>query len=1125
MTIIGLTNSFSFSNSGTLDVQVGTLQMQPGSFTQTGTIDVAAGAIFQRTGGFTNAGTIQGQGSVDVGAGNTLANSGGTLRPAGVGTAGTLSVTGNLNLAGGTVDLDLGGTAAGQSDTLAVSGNVTMGGTLNASLLGGYAPLNGDFIPYLTMTGTASGSFGSTVLPSNMDAGYNLAAGEASRLIFSTTGTKTFLNTASDLNWATAANWSSGALPGAGNTVLISSGFAVAHPSGNDTIGALTINGGNSLDVSGGSLTVSGAATVGGSLAVSGGTLVLNGTSSVHTLGMTGGALNGTGNLTVTNAFNYGSGSVGLSGALDLTHAGNLLLPAMNSLTSLLVNATGHVTLSGDIAASGAGNAIAIAAGLDFTNSGSHVLTANNGRWLVYSQSPASIDKGGLTSSFRHYDSTLGSYTPASVSESGNGFIYAAAGTLTVDTTATGAASHVYGDAPTASLGYTLTGFADAEDNAGNIGIAGSPSFNTPIPNSGSDAGSYNLAYVTGLSSSAGYNFTAGTGLLYNVTQAALTVTANDQSKVYGDALSFAGTEFFAVGLKNGQTVGNVTLASSGESALASVGSSPHVITASAATGGSFNPANYSVTYVDSALTVTPRPLTVSFTPPSKTYDGNATATVGGYALNNLANGDLPGVVATALYDSRHVGAAKTVSYSGIALTGGKASDYSLVVSATGSGTITQLANVAWVGGASGNWSAAANWTGNALPDANNVASVSIPAGAVVTFDAATAATALADLVVASGSSFIMAGSSLGISGSLTTPDYNQTGGTLNGAGSLTVSQNFAKSGGTLGLSGLVNINQAAGNLVFVNDAPISFGTVGTTSGNIDIDVIGGISTSATAMTATGGSLALTAHSPITIGSGGLSATGGIALSAATPSAGSTITLGGALTAGGSVSVAAYGAIAQNADIQGQSIALASTSSNIVVASSAVSSVPSGGSINYSATSGSITSSSGNFAGATPALSGSGTDVATSSTTTTNDIVNTVAKTSEALSDDEVNVPAAAPPPTTEGSGNTFLLASTTQTTGGDTGTFGASEPTVGADTTAGNLVPEAAPTAESPPAGQNQASDEEKKDAGNVDAKKEAGKDKTKDEKDDEKKESRSREEKKQETRQAAKKVAQCSS
>ncbi|MBI3096448.1 MAG: hypothetical protein HYY97_16390, partial [Rhodocyclales bacterium] len=1103
-----LTSAVEFTNNagGVTSIESGSLRVD--SFTggvNSGVLEVAAGATLSTNGSSlinATSGIIRGGGTLDLAAA-TLTNDGILAPGVGAGDTATLSLTGNLDLAGGSVAIDVGGTAPGLADKLAVTGNVTMAAALSASLVGGYTPLNGDFIPYLTMTGTASGSFATTSLPANFDAGYNLAPGEASRLIHSTAGTKTFLNTASDLNWATPTNWSGGALPGAGNTALISSGFAVAHPSGDDTIAALIVDSGNSLDVSGGSLTVGGTATVGGSLAVSGGTLVLNGASSVQNLGISGGALNGSGNLTVANGFDYSGGTVGLSGALDVTHIGNLSLPAMESLTSLQVNATGNVALTGGITAGGTGDAILIAAGQDFINAGNHPLSAGNGRWLVYSQDPATIVKGGLISDFRRYGNS-----PGSVAATGNGFVYAsAAGTLLVDVVATGTASHEYGNAPSAGFAYALTGFSDAEDNAGNVGIDGLPAYSVPLPTAASDAGNYGIAYVGGLSSGVGYSFSGGAGLAYSVTQAPLTVTASDQSKVYGDTLSFTGTEFVAVGLKNGQTVDGVTLASSGAASLAGVAGSPYAITASAAAGGSFNPANYSVTYVDGALTVTPRPLTLSFAAQTKTYDGNASASLGSYVLNNLANGDMPGLVATAAYDSRDVGATKTVSYSGLALSGGKTADYSLPAAASGSGSITPLPSVTWTGGAGGNWSTASNWAGGALPDGVNVLAVSIPAGTVVSFDAATAATQLDSLMVGSGGGFVMAGGSLGIAGSLTTPTFNQTGGTLNGAGSLTVSQSFAKNGGSLALGGPVNLTQAAGALTLNYDAPLTLGAVSTVSGNILIDASGGIVTTASPVTANGGSLAFTAHSPIHIGSGGLTATADLSLSAPTASADSTITLDGPLAAGGAVNVSAYGAIAQNAGIQGQTIALASSNGSIVIDGGAVSSVPAGGSISYSAPTGSITSSPANFAGATPSLAGSGgTTTSTTTNTTTNDIITAVTQTADALTDDPVTT--TAPPATAETFAGPAVLSAVAQTTGGDAGTFGASpEPEVGA----GDTAAKPPSTAETSGSGQAPETSEADKRADDEKDEKRTGK-------------AQKQEDRKKERSAATKKLAQCS-
>jgi len=89
------------------------------------------------------------------------------------------------------------------------------------------------------------------------------------------------------------------------------------------------------------------------------------------------------------------------------------------------------------------------------------------------------------------------------------------------------------------------------------------------------------------------------------VTTAGLTLTANNATKTYGQTVNFAGNEFTSAGLQNGETVGSVTLTSAGAINTANVAGSPYSITPSAATGGTFNPANYSISYANGALTVT----------------------------------------------------------------------------------------------------------------------------------------------------------------------------------------------------------------------------------------------------------------------------------------------------------------------------------------------------------------------------------------------------------------------------------------------------------------------------------------------------------------------------------------
>ncbi len=112
---------------------------------------------------FTNAadaqssGVVAGVGQLNVGSGRTFQN-GGRVKPGGDATAGTLTVTGNYTqTSGGTLDIELGGTGAGQFDKLVVTQQATLAGTMNVTLLPGYTPVVGhtfDVVTYATRSGT-----------------------------------------------------------------------------------------------------------------------------------------------------------------------------------------------------------------------------------------------------------------------------------------------------------------------------------------------------------------------------------------------------------------------------------------------------------------------------------------------------------------------------------------------------------------------------------------------------------------------------------------------------------------------------------------------------------------------------------------------------------------------------------------------------------------------------------------------------------------------------------------------------------------------------------------------------------------------------------------------------------
>ena len=153
------------------------------------------------------------------------------------------------------------------------------------------------------------------------------------------------------------------------------------------------------------------------------------------------------------------------------------------------------------------------------------------------------------------------------------------------------------------------------------------------------NAGNNKAVLATGLgltgADASNYTVNASASTVASITPAALIVTAANASKVYGQtpvlsAFTYAGTQ-------NGETVGNVTETSIGAAATAPV-AGPYAIVPSAAGGGTFTPSNYTITYVNGALAVTPAPLTITAMDASKVY--GQTPTLSAFTSTALQNGE-----------------------------------------------------------------------------------------------------------------------------------------------------------------------------------------------------------------------------------------------------------------------------------------------------------------------------------------------------------------------------------------------------------------------------------------------------------------------------------------------------
>lgn len=109
--------------------------------------------------------------------------------------------------------------------------------------------------------------------------------------------------------------------------------------------------------------------------------------------------------------------------------------------------------------------------------------------------------------------------------------------------------------------------------------------------------------------------------------------------------------------------------------------------------------------------------------------------------------------------------------------------------------------------------------------------------------------------------------------------------------------------------------NTGTGNINFGNSAEVTILGLSAANGNITVDNTGGITTTG-AVKAPNGSVSITAHSPITIGTAGVIAGSTITLSAPTSGPTSNITLNGLiLSTGGSINMSAANNLVQNSGV------------------------------------------------------------------------------------------------------------------------------------------------------------------------------------------------------------------
>ena len=302
-----------------------------------------------------------------------------------------------------------------------------------------------------------------------------------------------------------------------------------------------------------------------------------------------------------------------------------------------------------------------------------------------------SIPTSGNSASFFYKDANVG--TPTITAAAAGLTSATQSETITQASTTTSVASSlnpsVYGDGVTftatvsSTVSGSLSGTVTFKDGAATIGTGA-------LACGGTCTATFTTSSLTAIASphsitaqydgNASYAGSTSAALNQSVTKRPITVTADAQTKEYGQAdppLTYAittgslvGADAFSGALTRalGEAVGSYAI-QQGTLALS---------------------ANYTLAYVGANLSITPRALTVTTTGVNKMYDGTTAASV--TLSDDRVSGDLLTVSYTsAVFADKNTGNGKSINVSGISFSGPASGNYTLAnTTATATANITQ---------------------------------------------------------------------------------------------------------------------------------------------------------------------------------------------------------------------------------------------------------------------------------------------------------------------------------------------------------------------------------------------------------------------------------------------------
>ena len=634
------TGGFNFVKNGTQTVAVDSTAIC--GATTTGTATAIGWTVSSNT--VLDLGT-----SVIVGANSSFTTaSGSTLR---IGSSGGIAASGATgNVQTGTRTFDGAGnyfytgtnaqvtgtglpTTTGNIQILNTNGVVTLTQSATVNTPGTFTVATGAFLQESSDNINGTGSFtlqdGGTL---GIDSSGGLTLSSTTSGMVRVSGTRTLSSSGSFVYNGVVAQNIGGGLPSSSASVTIANTNApVSLSSGTRTITNLTVNANATLDFA----STTGASQVLNTVnpPVLNGTLIMEvnktapNTFTGSKLTQLSGVLNYAGALIVTN---LGSGlqagdtipvfnsAGGFSGGFSSVTAPVAPTGLTRDVSQLTGGTGGNIVFScdGSLSASAAPNTTNCV-GSSYSLNGS---ASSGGGGYTYSwvSSPAGFTSSSANPSVSPTATTTYDLTVTDA----NGCTAVASVTVTVNPSPTitlGSSPSVVYSSTSANLPYTGTTespnqysimFDAAAQAAGfaNVSLTslpGSPIALT-VPATapvGTYNGTVSVQTAAGCSSSP-------TAFTVTVTAKALTITASDASKFYGQTVTFAGTEFTTGGLINSDSVTSVSLTSAGATNTATVGS--YSIVPSAASGSGLT--NYSITYSNGTLTVNPASTSVTVT-------------------------------------------------------------------------------------------------------------------------------------------------------------------------------------------------------------------------------------------------------------------------------------------------------------------------------------------------------------------------------------------------------------------------------------------------------------------------------------------------------------------------------